>query len=71
MSEVSEFLSINSDGTASLADGRTVRLVAGRHNMIGYRDVDQVGAGPTAVDVIGLDQLGKTPVPTMREALSG
>lgn len=72
MNGVSDVVAVNSDGTALLAGGRVVRLVVGRHNILGVRDVDPNGL--TTIDysgTAGLDQIGKTPVPTMAEALGG
>lgn len=69
MTNPSAFVSLSTDGTGVLEDGRVVRLVAGRNGILGHRDVDL--GGTTMVDTTGIDQLGKTPVPTMREALSG
>lgn len=67
MSAISDAVSVNPDGTVTLADGRVVRMVAGRGNMFGYRELDdqaRAGAGAQGSQS-GVDQVGKAPVPSL------
>jgi hypothetical protein len=64
MSAISDAVSVNSDGTVTLADGRVVRMVAGRGNMFGYRELDDQARAAQGSQP-GVDQIGKTPVPSL------
>jgi len=65
---VTDVAQVNVDGTAQLRDGRLIQLVVSSHGVLGCRLLDDGVTPVRGEPLVGVDQVGSSPVPTLRSA---